>query len=826
MVDQQVAEGSYEEALADLGTRLTRLKTQRGKPSLRKIEARAKTLFGKTTSLPLGTQSAAFNGKHVSIDTLMLIVRTLMSWDEYGEECVPPDRRARELDEWRTWWTAAVALQSRRSTALLTPVSSERPDHDGAVDRVHPEGDSTPSPPPLRMRDKYGLPLVEGSRAVYCLAFSPDGRCLAAGGADGTIQLWDTTTARSGGEAKPLGAPLTGHMGPVYGVHFSQDGRYLATCGADGTVRLWDTYSREPVGDPLTGHDGPVHAVTFRGNGSRVVAAGADGTIRQWLTYSLKPYSTPLDGQGTPMIALATPGSDLAAGDANGHVKLWTQDSGEPTRFLEGYGPVFAMADSSCTLAVGHASGAVYVGDTRHEDAAKVLTLSPPGSAVYAVAMLPGSSRLVAAGSHDGTLRVWAQEDDTGPFVAALHQGPIFAVAFSPDGTFVATAGADGDVQLRNFSVELLGEALHGQRAFALPTAAARPTAPRTTLPAEGDHPQPEEPLATSAVHYALRRGHHVALPPLVCPHSVRAVVFSPDGRLLATGADDGSVQLWDPLTREPVGTRLTQRGGMVRALVFSPDSRLLAAVQAGRPVQLWDTATHELVGELPAPTGSIRAAAFSHDGEVLATGGIDSAVRLWAPATQQAVREPLIGHGSPIESLAISPGGLLVAVERGNRAWMWDMAAWELAPANNSLQPLLSAGPSITAMALSPDGRILALGGLMEGVRLCHLQTRQRTWTVVTGSRVPKVLAPKALAFSPDQTWLAVGGDEHSVWLLRTDGGDGAGAELTGHCDTVRAVAFSPDSSLVATASDDRLVRLWAVPRDRSPEPDTRQTS
>ncbi|WP_410011405.1 WD40 repeat domain-containing protein [Streptomyces nigrescens] len=138
----------------------------------------------------------------------------------------------------------------------------------------------------------------------------------------------------------------------------------------------------------------------------------------------------------------------------------------------------------------------------------------------------------------------------------------------------------------------------------------------------------------------------------------------------------------------------------------------------------------------------------------------------------------------------------------------------------------LLSAGPSITAMALSPDGRILALGGLMEGVRLCNLQTRQRTWTVVTGSRVPKVLAPKALAFSPDQTWLAVGGDEHSVWLLRTDGGDGAGAALTGHCDTVRAVAFSPDSSLVATASDDRLVRLWAVPRDRSPEPDTRQTS
>ncbi|MFD8543255.1 WD40 repeat domain-containing protein [Streptomyces sp. NPDC059649] len=816
MVDQHVAEGSYEDALADLAQRLTRLKVQRGKPSLRMIEARAKQLFGTQVSLPIGTQSAAFNGKHVSIDTLILLVRTLMSWDQYGEECPAPDRRAPELDAWRAQWTAATALQSRRrSTAALTPVSSE--------DRGPGGGPSTPAPP-LRMRDKYGLPVVDGSRAVYCLAFSPDGRWLAAGGADGAIQLWETPSARSGGEATPLGAPLTGHVGPVYGVEFSRDGRYMATCGADGTVRLWDTYSREPVGDPLTGHDGPVHAVTFRDNGSHVVAAGADGTIRQWLTYSLEPFGEPLDGHGTPMIAMATPGSDLAVGDAHGLVKWWSKDSGEPTAFLEGYGPVFAMASHVFTLAVGHASGVVYVRDTGEKDTGQVV-LSPPGSAVYAVAMLPGRARLVAAGSHDGTLRVWDQERDTGPFVAELHEGPIFAVGFSPDGTFLATAGADGDVQLRNFTVELLAKALRGKGAVALP-AASRPPIPHTPCPPGDDRPQPEESLATNAVQHARRHGHHIALPPLVCPHSVGSLVFSPDGRLLATGADDGSVQLWDPVTREPLGARLTQRGGMVRSLAFSPDSRLLAAVHAGRPVQLWDTATHDLVGELPAPTGSIRTASFSPDGKVLATGGTDSAIRFWDPATQKAVREPLIGHASPIESMAISPGGILVAVEGGSRAWMWDMAGWELTTAGNGLQPLLSAGPSVTAMALSPDGRILALGGWMEGIRLCNLQSRSRSWTMTTGNRVPKVLAPKALAFSPDQTWLAVCGDDHSVWLLQTEEGDGFGVELTGHSNTVRAVAFSPDSSLIATASDDRLVRLWTVPHHRSPERDTTQTA
>lgn len=104
-----------QEMLQEQADRLIELRAQRGNPSLRAIEARAKTLFGETVSLPIATQSTAFGGaKFVSRDKLMLLVRTLLSWNEYREECEPPSHRAAVLDEWRTRWSAIAAQRQRR----------------------------------------------------------------------------------------------------------------------------------------------------------------------------------------------------------------------------------------------------------------------------------------------------------------------------------------------------------------------------------------------------------------------------------------------------------------------------------------------------------------------------------------------------------------------------------------------------------------------------------------------------------------------------------------------------------------------------------------
>jgi WD40 repeat protein len=103
---------------------------------------------------------------------------------------------------------------------------------------------------------------------VTAVAFSPDGKQLAAGASDQTIRRWDVTTRR------PIGAPLTGHTGGVAAVAFSPDGRLLASGGRDETVRLWDVATQRPLGPSLTGYFGSVTALTFSRDGTTLTAGG------------------------------------------------------------------------------------------------------------------------------------------------------------------------------------------------------------------------------------------------------------------------------------------------------------------------------------------------------------------------------------------------------------------------------------------------------------------------------------------------------------------------------------------------------------------------
>jgi len=98
---------------------------------------------------------------------------------------------------------------------------------------------------------------------------------LAAGGADGTVRVWDVATQQQ------VGPPLSGGPGPVSAVAFSPDGTMLAAGGADGTVRVWDVATQQQVGPPLNAGPGPVSAVAFSPDGTTLVTAGA-GQARRW----------------------------------------------------------------------------------------------------------------------------------------------------------------------------------------------------------------------------------------------------------------------------------------------------------------------------------------------------------------------------------------------------------------------------------------------------------------------------------------------------------------------------------------------------------------
>jgi len=288
---------------------------------------------------------------------------------------------------------------------------------------------------------------------------------------------------------------------------------------------------------------------------------------------------------------------------------------------------------------------------------------------------------------------------------------------------------------------------------------------------------------------------------------TVLSVAFSRDGKTLATGDNDGTVQLWDVATRQPIGLPLSNTGA-VNWLAFSPDGKTLATGNADGTVRLWDVAT-------PLPTSSslindhtsVIWIAFSSDGKTLATGNADGTVRLWDVATRQRIGAPFIVEAGQVDSMALSPDGKTLATGSADgKVRLWDMTT------RRQLQlahpPIGQAGP-INSVAFSLEGKILASGSRDDTVQLWNMATRQPIGLPFINGQAGGIAS---VAFSPDGKTLATGADDDLVRLWNVVTRQQIGGPFTGHGGSVTSVAFSPDGKTLATGSYDLTVRLWNV--------------
>jgi WD40 repeat protein len=468
-------------------------------------------------------------------------------------------------------------------------------------------------------RELQRLPGVVG--LGWRIAFSPDGRLLAVGNTQGAVRLWDTAAGR-------LLRELKGDESWMFAVGFSPDGQRLAGA-CRRAVCVWDVPTGRQL-HVLGGHTADINGVAFRPDGRLLASASDDGTIRLWEAAAGGAPVAVRRGHtgGVWDVAFSPDGACLASAGRDGTVKLWDTGAGAEAAVLRAEtDPLQAVAwspDGSRLAAAGEGR-VVRICDTRTGRALHALTGHT--EAVQSVAFSPNGAWLASAGL-DGTARLW--DAATGREVRALGgpTGPVSGVAFAPDGLRLASTGRDGTVRV--------WEAATGRQILAFPGARAPAGVPLgEALTAyfyevawSPDGKRLASCLGGTANVWDADTGR-LLLTLVGHTAAVRAVVFSPDGRRLATAGDDLTIKMWDAATGEPLLT-LAGHPSNILHIAFHPDGTRLASCGDDGSVRLWDTGTGQETLVLTDHLDSTRCVAFSPDGHHLASASSDHTVRIW----------------------------------------------------------------------------------------------------------------------------------------------------------------------------------------------------
>jgi WD40 repeat protein/serine/threonine protein kinase len=480
----------------------------------------------------------------------------------------------------------------------------------------------------------------------------------------------------------------------------------------------------------LTGHHSAVSAVAVSPDGRRIASASLDdpgpygAVLTVWDAATGNAlYSIPAHEERITSLAFSPHGRRLASADSGGVIKLWDARTGRPVRL-----PPIQHGPPIKRW------GAIFAG------AKSISTIT----GALGVTFSPDGTKLATSGA-DHLVRLWDARTGKQLRTYTGHSRPCNDVAFSPHGRRLATASDDGSVKVWDVATG--------------------------------------KPKATLTGHSG----------------PVTSVAFHPDGKLLASAGQDRTIKVWSAVGGKEVRT-LRGHAAAVYRVRWSPDGNL-ASAGADKTVRVWDTVTGLELFTLRGHAGAVRGLAYDRTGHRLISAGDDKTVKVWDARTGGQAR---VLAGSAC--VAFSPDSRRLATAFSNgQAEVWDLRTGESAFSSPvRVEPLRS-------LAFHPDGRRLALAG---GVIIAVMDTRKgggKKGRPVSTNWTSKRGWVEQLAFSPDgsRLALAMGDPGGTVKVLAARNGRKI-ANLRRHSGGAVCVAFSPDGRLLASAGRDDAIKLW----------------
>jgi len=447
--------------------------------------------------------------------------------------------------------------------------------------------------------------LTEHGKGVFALAFHPDGRRLLSGGSDGAVRLWDLTTA-----AQTYSIKVPDHW--VHPVAFIGKGDRFVVGRQDGTVGVYDTATGASAAQPFatTGRrDAWTMAMAVTPDGKTLATSGTELAIRLWDTTTFTPLDTPGHTAELTAACFADDGKTVITAAQDGAVRFWDAATGRALRHIDAGGTVDVRMSASADakhLAIRSDDDHLYLCDVERA--------APPASISGAAEgpLTPSRSKLSPART----------------VLLPKSAGGANSLALSPDAALVAATCGHDTVRVIDTKT--------GDERFLVHTD------PRQWA---------ELPMA-----------------------------FAPDSRLLAIASGDPDkkyVTLIDTLSGHVEGQLPVGAAGD-DSLAFTPDGAGLAVACRNQPIRLVEIATRRVRAEFPGDGDAGTCLAISPDGRLLAAGGGPDrpTVRVWNLLTGRQIRKFTGGHTNWLKSVAFSPDSKrLVSTSRDTTAIVWDVS-------------------------------------------------------------------------------------------------------------------------------------------------------